>query len=84
MPTKSNPDQTTLQNLDPAPEDSARGFAKMVANTALVGTLWIVSAWKTPKDGVQAAPPQECPPIWKTCRGPISWTKPMCPRATRR
>ncbi len=59
---QGNPSETTLQHLDPAPGETAGGFAETVENIALVGTPLvdhIVSEWETWKDGVPEAPAQD-------------------------
>ncbi|MDQ1902217.1 purine nucleoside permease [Paracoccus sp. WLY502] len=59
---QGNPDETTLQHLDPAPGETAGGFAETVENIALVGAPLvdhIVSEWETWKDGVPEAPAQD-------------------------
>jgi purine nucleoside permease len=59
---QGNPDETTLQHLDPAPGETAGGFAETVENIALVGAPLvdhIVSEWETWKDGVPQAPAQD-------------------------
>ncbi|SNR67851.1 purine nucleoside permease [Paracoccus sediminis] len=56
---QGNPSETTLQHLDPAPGETAGGFAETVENIALVGAPLvdhIVSEWETWKNGVPAAP----------------------------
>lgn len=56
---QGNPNETTLQHLDPAPGETAGGFAEAVENIALVGAPLvdqIVSDWETWKDGVPAVP----------------------------
>jgi len=56
---QGNPNETTLQHLDPAPGETAGGFAETVENIALVGVPLvdqIVSDWETWKNGVPAAP----------------------------
>jgi len=54
---QGNPDETTLQHLDPAPGETAGGFAETVENIALVGAPLvdqIVADWDVWKDGVPA------------------------------
>lgn len=56
---QGNPDETTLQHLDPAPGETAGGFAEAVENIALVGAPLvdqIVANWDSWKDGVPPAP----------------------------
>jgi purine nucleoside permease len=50
-----NPNETTLQHLDPAPGETAGGFAETVGNIRLVGSRvvdHIVGHWPQWKDGV--------------------------------
>lgn len=52
---QGNPDETTQQHLDPAPGETAGGFAETVENIALVGGVVvdrIVSDWDDWQDGV--------------------------------
>lgn len=52
---QGNPDETTLQHLDPAPGETAGGFAETVENIVLVGgnfTDYIVRNWSSWKSGV--------------------------------
>ncbi|WP_323008717.1 purine nucleoside permease [Paracoccus sp. (in: a-proteobacteria)] len=54
---QGNPNETTLQHLDPAPGETAGGFAETVQNIALVGAPLvdrIVTGWEAWKDGVPA------------------------------
>ncbi|HEX7888290.1 MAG TPA: purine nucleoside permease [Ramlibacter sp.] len=54
---QGNPGETTLQHLDPAPGETAGGFAETVENIALVGTRvvdHIVANWAQWKTGVPA------------------------------
>lgn len=54
---QGNPNETTLQHLDPAPGETAGGFAETVENIVLVGatvTDYIVSNWQLWKLGVPA------------------------------
>ena len=54
---QGNPGETTLQHLDPAPGETAGGFAETVENIALVGGRvvdHIVANWSRWKDGVPA------------------------------
>ncbi|MDN5567573.1 MAG: purine nucleoside permease, partial [Paracoccus sp. (in: a-proteobacteria)] len=56
---QGHPDEKTLEHLDPAPGETAGGFAETVENIALVGAPLvdqIVSNWDMWKDGVPAAP----------------------------
>lgn len=56
---QGNPDEKTLEHLDPAPGETAGGFAETVENIALVGAPLvdlIVSDWESWKDGVPPAP----------------------------
>ncbi len=51
---QGNPDETTLQHLDPAPGETAGGFAETVQNITLVGAPLvdrIVSGWENWKNG---------------------------------
>lgn len=51
---QGNPNETTLQHLDPAPGETAGGFAETVANITLVGAPVvdeIVANWAEWKDG---------------------------------
>lgn len=52
---QGHPDETTLQHLDPAPGETAGGFAETVENIVLVGgvvTDHIVENWSSWKSGV--------------------------------
>jgi purine nucleoside permease len=52
---QGNPGETTLQHLDPAPGETAGGFAETVENIELVGSRvvdYIVGHWAQWKDGV--------------------------------
>ncbi len=52
---QGNPNETTLQHLDPAPGHTAGGFSETVSNIAAVGTRiadHIVADWAQWKDGV--------------------------------
>ncbi len=54
---QGNPKETTLQHLDPAPGETAGGFAETVENVALVGTRvvdHIVRNWGQWRGGVPA------------------------------
>lgn len=54
---QGNPNETTLQHLDPAPGQTAGGFAETVENIALVGTRMadhIVAHWDRWQAGVPA------------------------------
>ena len=54
---QGNPRETTLQHLDPAPGETAGGFAETVQNIALVGTRvvdHIVQNWPQWQAGVPA------------------------------
>ncbi len=54
---QGNPQESTLQHLDPAPGETAGGFAETVQNIALVGTRvvdHIVTHWTQWQDGVPA------------------------------
>jgi purine nucleoside permease len=54
---QGNPKETTLQHLDPAPGETAGGFAETVQNIALVGTRVvddIVTRWPQWQAGVPA------------------------------
>jgi purine nucleoside permease len=54
---QGSPGETTLQHLDPAPGQTAGGFAETVENVAAVGSRMvnhIVSQWDTWRDGVPA------------------------------
>lgn len=56
---QGNPNETTLQHLDPAPGQTAGGFAETVDNITAVGGQmvdYIVSHWAEWKDGVPALP----------------------------
>jgi purine nucleoside permease len=56
---QGNPKETTLQHLDPAPGETAGGFAETVENIALVGTRvvdHIVGHWPQWQAGVPALP----------------------------
>ena len=56
---QGNPKETTLQHLDPAPGETAGGFAETVENIALVGTRvvdHIVGQWPQWQAGVPALP----------------------------
>lgn len=58
---QGNPNETTLQHLDPAPGETAGGFAETVANVALVGTRvvdHIAANWQVWQKGVPALPPK--------------------------
>lgn len=51
---QGNPNETTLEHLDPAPGETAGGFAETVANIATVGAPvvdHIVSEWSTWQEG---------------------------------
>ncbi|GAB2582022.1 hypothetical protein GCM10027034_12030 [Ramlibacter solisilvae] len=55
---QGNPQETTLQHLDPAPGQTAGGFAETVENIAAVGTRvvdYIVVNWAQWQGGVPAA-----------------------------
>ena len=55
---QGNPNETTLQHLDPAPGQTAGGFAETVENIELVGSRvvdHIVANWPQWRDGVPAA-----------------------------
>ena len=54
---QGNPSETTLQHLDPAPGETAGGFAETVENIAAVGSRMvdhIVGEWDTWQAGVPA------------------------------
>ena len=54
---QGNPNETTLEHLDPAPGETAGGFAETVENITLVGAPLvdeIVANWAQWKDGVPA------------------------------
>ena len=54
---QGNPNETTLHHLDPAPGETAGGFAETVENIALVGAPLvneIVSNWDEWQNGVPA------------------------------
>jgi purine nucleoside permease len=54
---QGNPNETTLEHLDPAPGETAGGFAETVENIVLVGakvTDHIVKNWQVWKQGVPA------------------------------
>ena len=54
---QGNPNETTLQHLDPAPGETAGGFAETVENIELVGSRvvdHIVANWPQWQDGVPA------------------------------
>ena len=54
---QGNPRETTLQHLDPAPGETAGGFAETVENIELVGSRvvdHIVANWAQWQDGVPA------------------------------
>lgn len=56
---QGNPNETTLQHLDPAPGQTAGGFAETVANIELVGSRVvdrIVADWPRWANGVPALP----------------------------
>ena len=56
---QGHPDESTLAHLDPAPGETAGGFAETVANITLVGAPLvdrIVANWDEWKDGVPALP----------------------------
>ncbi|MBD2750603.1 purine nucleoside permease [Microvirga sp. BT688] len=58
---QGNPNETTLQHLDPAPGQTAGGFAETVDNIAVVGSRMvdhIVSHWSEWKNGVPPLPRQ--------------------------
>jgi purine nucleoside permease len=58
---QGNPNETTLQHLDPAPGQTAGGFAETVDNVAVVGSHvvdHIVSHWSEWKNGVPPLPRQ--------------------------
>jgi purine nucleoside permease len=58
---QGNPNETTLQHLDPAPGQTAGGFAETVDNIAAVGSRMvdhIVSHWVEWKNGVPPLPRQ--------------------------
>jgi purine nucleoside permease len=52
---QGNPNETTLQHLDPAPGETAGGFAETVQNVEAVGSKmvdYIVDHWDQWKNGV--------------------------------
>jgi purine nucleoside permease len=52
---QGNPNETTLEHLDPAPGETAGGFAETVENIVLVGgtvTDHIVKNWRVWQGGV--------------------------------
>lgn len=52
---QGNPNETTLAHLDPAPGETAGGFAETVENIMLVGSVMtdhIVNNWRVWRDGV--------------------------------
>ena len=52
---QGNPNETTLQHLDPAPGETAGGFAEIVENIVLVGSKTvdhIVDNWDVWEKGV--------------------------------
>jgi purine nucleoside permease len=56
---QGNPNETTLQHLDPAPGETAGGFAETVANVERVGSRvvdHIVAQWPQWQQGVPALP----------------------------
>lgn len=56
---QGNPNETTLQHLDPAPGETAGGFAETVANIELVGSRvvdHIVGDWTDWQNGVPPLP----------------------------
>lgn len=56
---QGNPHETTLQHLDPAPGQTAGGFAETVENIELVGSRvvdHIVADWPNWVDGVPPPP----------------------------
>ncbi len=58
---QGNPNETTLQHLDPAPGQTAGGFAETVDNIAVVGSRMvdhIISHWSEWKSGVPPLPRQ--------------------------
>ena len=58
---QGNPNETTLQHLDPAPGQTAGGFAETVQNIELVGSRVvdaIVSDWAHWQGGVPPLPPK--------------------------
>ncbi len=58
---QGNPNETTLQHLDPAPGQTAGGFAETVDNVAVVGSRMvdhIVSHWSEWENGVPPLPRQ--------------------------
>jgi Purine nucleoside permease (NUP) len=58
---QGNPNETILQHLDPAPGQTAGGFAETVENIELVGSrvvVHIVAKWPEWEDGVPALPDQ--------------------------
>ncbi|MFD2741353.1 purine-nucleoside phosphorylase [Sulfitobacter aestuarii] len=55
---QGNPNETTLQHLDPAPGETAGGFAETVENITLVGAPLvdrIIADWEQWKDGPPAS-----------------------------
>lgn len=58
---QGNPNETTLQHLDPAPGETAGGFAETVENIEMVGAPLvdhIVADWGHWQDGIPALPTQ--------------------------
>jgi purine nucleoside permease len=58
---QGNPNETTLQHLDPAPGQTAGGFAETVENIELVGSRvvdHIVANWSQWAGGVPSSPVQ--------------------------
>ena len=58
---QGNPNETTLQHLDPAPGQTAGGFAETVENIELVGSRvvdHIVANWSQWAGGVPSSPAQ--------------------------
>jgi purine nucleoside permease len=58
---QGNPNETTLQHLDPAPGQTAGGFAETIDNIAVVGSRMvdhIVSHWSKWQNGVPPLPRQ--------------------------
>ena len=58
---QGSPNETTLQHLDPAPGQTAGGFAETIDNIAAVGSRMvdhIVSHWSEWKSGVPPLPRQ--------------------------
>lgn len=56
---QGNPDETTQEHLDPAPGNTAGGFAETVANIELVGSRVvddIVNHWDDWQSGVPMTP----------------------------